>query len=378
MEKPVVRFLDIQPYGDNVLLRDPYGISEPIVVNRATLLLMSLFDGSRDVNQVVEDFRKQFGVSVSAGQVLQLIKELDDSLLLYNDNFKRRLEEERERIIASGIKEAYHVGGAYPSVERELRKFLDSNIPNRNHEGIKPLGLLVPHMDMRVAVDVYGKTYAKVPTSWEPELVLILGVSHYVHETPFSVCPLDFKTPFGIARVDKEAFKKVQDSFDYDLTQDIFSYRMEHSIEFQVVFVQHLFPKAKILPAIVSHGDESLLSEVSYKLLRALEPYIDNLLVISSVDMSHVGKKFGDPANYDPSDRDREYIELLKSMKGEEAFKLLESDGNRTRIDGQFTNYVFLKLLRELGAKEGDDVDYRVWYEEATDSSVSFAGMVFK
>ncbi len=378
MEKPVVRFLDIQPYGDNVLLRDPYGISEPIVVNRATLLLMSLFDGSRDVNQVVEDFRKQFGISVSAGQVLQLIKELDDSLLLYNDNFKRRLEEERERIIASGIKEAYHVGGAYPSVERELRKFLDSNIPNRNHEGIKPLGLLVPHMDMRVAVDVYGKTYAKVPTSWEPELVLILGVSHYVHETPFSVCPLDFKTPFGIARVDKEAFKKVQDSFDYDLTQDIFSYRMEHSIEFQVVFVQHLFPKAKILPAIVSHGDESLLSEVSYKLLRALEPYIDNLLVISSVDMSHVGKKFGDPANYDPSDRDREYIELLKSMKGEEAFKLLESDGNRTRIDGQFTNYVFLKLLRELGAKEGDDVDYRVWYEEATDSSVSFAGMVFK
>ena len=378
MEKPVVRFLDIQPYGDNVLLRDPYGISEPIVVNRATLLLMSLFDGSRDVNQVVEDFRKQFGVSVSAGQVLQLIKELDDSLLLYNDNFKRRLEEERERIIASGIKEAYHVGGAYPSVERELRKFLDSNIPNRNHEGIKPLGLLVPHMDMRVAVDVYGKTYAKVPTSWEPELVLILGVSHYVHETPFSVCPLDFKTPFGIARVDKEAFKKVQDSFDYDLTQDIFSYRMEHSIEFQVVFVQHLFPKAKILPAIVSHGDESLLSEVSYKLLRALEPYIDNLLVISSVDMSHVGKKFGDPANYDPSDRDREYMELLKGMKGEEAFRLLESDGNRTRIDGQFTNYVFLKLLRELGAKEGEDVDYRVWYEEATDSSVSFAGMVFK
>ncbi len=379
MEKPIVRFLDVQPYGENFLLRDPYGISEPIVINRATLLLMSLMDGSRTLGQVTEDFFRQTGIRVSKDELLSLLNQLDKALLLYNDNFKLRLQVERERILERGVKEPFHIGAAYPDGEDSLRKFLSDSIPSPSgNKDSTPLGLLVPHMDLRVAVEVYGKTYAHA-ISANPKLVVILGVSHYIHETPFSVCPLDFQTPLGTLQTDRELFKKLQEEFDYDLTKDILSYRMEHSIEFQVLFVKYLFPEAKALPAIVSHGDEVSLSEIAGKLSKALESYSKNeVLIISSVDMSHVGRKFGDPKNYDPSERDKEYMGLLRDMKNSEAFKLLQSDGNRTRIDGQFTNYVFLEVLHNLGAFAGQEVDYRVWYEEITDSSVSFAGMLFK
>ncbi len=377
MERPIVRFLDIQPYGENFILRDPYGVSQPIVINRATLLLMSLFDGKRDVNQVAQEFRRQTGIEVSLEELNSLLKELDSAHLLYNQSFKLKLEEEKRKILERGVKEAFHAGGAYPAEGEELKSFLAESFPKEEGEGERPVGILVPHMDLRVAANVYGKTYLRTK-GLNPQLVLILGVSHYVHETPFSACPLDFDTPLGTCEVDREAFKKLQAEFDYDLTQDIFSYRMEHSIEFQVLYVRYLFPQAKILPVIVSRGDESLLKVIAQKLLKALESYADSLLVVSSVDMSHVGRKFGDQSNYDPSDRDREYIGLLGEMKNGEAFRLLQSDGNRTRIDGQFTNFVFLEVLKGLGARKGEEIDYRVWYEQATDSSVSFAGMGFR
>ncbi|MDQ7083011.1 MAG: AmmeMemoRadiSam system protein B [Aquificota bacterium] len=177
-------------------------------------------------------------------------------------------------------------------------------------------------MDMRVAVDTYGAVYGRLDVN--PETVVILGVSHYLHETPFSACPLDLKTPLGVLKSDREVIERLRSMFSYDIFRDILSYTKEHSIEFQSVFVKRLFPEAKVVPLIVSYGEEDLLKDIAQKIAKAVEDR--DVLIISSVDMSHVGKKFGDPASYDPSPRDREYISLLKDMKNEEAFRLLKSD----------------------------------------------------
>ncbi|HID66092.1 MAG TPA: AmmeMemoRadiSam system protein B [Aquificaceae bacterium] len=170
--------------------------------------------------------------------------------------------------------------------------------------------------------------------------------------------------------------KSLEKMFEYDLFHDILAYKKEHSIEFQSIFLNYLFPEAKVIPAIVSYGDEKLLKEIAKKITRVIENS-SNPLIISSVDFSHVGKKFGDSVSYDPSFRDTEYIELLKELKNEEAFKLLLSDNNKTRIDGQYTNFVFLDILKNLGVKKGKLVDYEIYHEDFTDSKVSYAGLVF-
>ena len=371
MERPRVRFLDVQPYGDQFLLRDPYRLSPPLVVSPQLLLLMSLMDGSRNESEIKAEFFKRTGNILSTEDYREVLRLLDENLLLLNERFERALKELRENMLASKVLKPYHAGEAYPSDPEELKRFIDSSLEASDKDS--PVGILVPHMDMRVAIKTYGKVYGRV--GWKPDTVVVLGVSHYIHETPFSVCPLDIETPLGVLETDKEVVEKLRESFEHDIFQDILSYRMEHSIEFQAVFVKRLFPKAKVVPALVSYGNEDSLKEIAQRISHAIKGR--DALIISSVDMSHVGKKFGDPFSYDPSFRDKEYIKLLEKLESSSAFKLLESDNNKTRIDGQFTNYVFTEVLKELGVKEGKEIDYDVYNEEPTDSKVSYAGMTF-
>ncbi len=371
MERPRVRYLEVQPYGDKFLITDPFGVSQPLLITPELLLIMSLLDGSRDPSEVKAEFFKRTGTLLTQEDYEKVVKMLDENYLLLNSRFRSKLESIKKSMLKEGVKKPFHAGEAYPDDPKKLREFLNSSLERTRKEN--PIGILVPHMDMRVALSTYGKVYSRVGEN--PETVLILGVSHYFHQTPFSVCPLDLETPLGTLSVDREAIEKLNSMFDYDLFEDILSYQKEHSIEFQAVFVKHLFPEAKVIPAIVSFGNENSLKEIADKLAKAVDR--KKLLVISSVDMSHVGRKFGDSTSYDPSPRDKEYMKLLENLDSEGSFRLLQSDNNRTRIDGQFTNFVFVELLKRLGSSKGKIIDYQIYHEDLTDSKVSYAGMTF-
>ncbi len=371
MERPRVRYLDVQPYGDKFLVTDPFGISKPILITPELFLIMSLMDGSRSENDIKAEFFKSTGLILSSEDYRNILKTLDEGMYLLNARFFNRLKKFKEDMLKKGVKEPFHAGEAYPDKPEELKKFLERSLEVEKKE--EAIGILVPHMDMRVAIDTYGKTYGRIIK--ETETVIVLGVSHYIHETPMSVCPLDFETPLGRLETDKEVVNKLKKMFDYDIFHDILSYQKEHSIEFQTVFIKYMFPKAKIVPVIVSYGDEQVLKDVADKMTEAIDG--KDILIVSSVDMSHVGRKFGDPYSYDPSERDKEYICLLEKLDSLSAFRLLQSDNNRTRIDGQFTNFVFAEILKNLGAKKGKRIDYQIYHEEPTDSKVSYAGMIF-
>jgi len=371
MDRPAVRYLDVQPYGDKFLLNDPLGVSKPLLVTPELLMVMSLMDGSRDEKDIKAEFFKRTGMLLSSEDLREVVKFLDEKHLLLNERFFKKLEELKSSMLRKGVKEPFHAGEAYPKEKEELGRFLEESLDRSEKE--EPLGILVPHMDMRVAISTYGKVYGRV--NRKPDVVLILGVSHYHHEMPLSVCPLDFETPLGILEVDRKIVEELQKRFDFDLFHDILSYEKEHSVEFQTVFVKCLFPKAKIVPMIISYGDESSLKEMADRISEVIEG--KDILIISSVDMSHVGRKFGDRFSYDPSFRDKEYIKHLERLDSLSACQLLKSDNNRTRIDGQFTNFVFTEILKNLGAKIGKEIDYQIYNEDITDSKVSYAGMTF-
>jgi len=373
--RPKVRFLEVQPYGEGYLLSDPLGLSPSFLASAELLFLLSLMDGRRDEEEIRKEFFKGTGKLLPKEELKKLVKELEELGLLLSERFFERLREEKEKLLSAGVREPSHAGSAYPEDPEELRAFLDALLSHGEESEEKPTGLLVPHIDLKVAGRLYGKLY-KLVEGGDYDLAVVLGVSHYHHETPFSVLPLHLKTPLGLLETDGEKVEELKKLFDYDLYHDLLSYRLEHSVEFPAVFLKHLLPEVKVLPAIVAYGDPSSLREVALKLTRVIEK-AKRPLVISSVDFSHVGRKFGDPAPYDPSPVDRAYLELLLQTKSEEAFKLLEKSGNKTRIDGLYTNFVFLEVLKNLGVREGREVGYEVYEERATASLVSYAGAVF-
>ncbi len=373
MERPKVRFLNVQPFGDRFLITDPLGISESMVVSKELLIIMSLMDGTRTKEEIKLEFLRITGQILTEEDLSRVIDTLDRGLYLLSDRFRERLDAVRRKLLSSGVRKPAHAGVAYPDDPDVLKKFLEESLTCKGD--LKPKGILVPHMDLRVARKTYGAVYSRIDGSWVRKVV-ILGVSHYFHEKPMSVCPLDFETPLGSVKVDREVVRRLKEKFDYDLEYDILSHLKEHSIEFQTLYVKLLFPEAEIVPIIVSYGEPEELKVMSKNILDAVGSK-EGILVISSVDMSHVGKKFGDRVSYDPSWRDKEYIKLLCQMKNEEAFELLRKDENSTRIDGQFTNFVFVEMMKLLGSRGGELIDYAVYQERETDSRVSYAGIVF-
>ncbi|MDW8293825.1 MAG: AmmeMemoRadiSam system protein B [Aquificaceae bacterium] len=369
--KPKLRPLDLQPLGDRFWIRDPFELSEGLVVSYPALLLLSLMDGSRDLLEVKGEFFKRTGYLLGDVELLEFIKKLDSALLLDNENFHLALREEREKLLQKGLRPMSHVGEVYPAEEEECRSFLRGEVQEKR----EMLGLMVPHMDLRVARETYWKGYGRLRDG--KKLVIVLGVSHYWHEMPFSLLPLDMETPFGVLKVRKDLVEKLQSLYSFDLTHDLLSYRREHSIEFASLYAKMLFPEAQALALIISYWDKNLLMGLAENLLRLVEGELEDTLVISSVDLSHVGRKFGDKGSYDPSPTDRTYLELLQNLQVEEAFDFLEREKNPTRIDGIYTNLVFSHMLRTAGIEKGEMFDYSSFYEEATDSLVSYASLGF-
>ncbi|MFN7064864.1 MAG: hypothetical protein ACK4OF_01755 [Aquificaceae bacterium] len=79
---------------------------------------------------------------------------------------------------------------------------------------------------------------------------------------------------------------------------------------FASLYTKMLFPEAQALGLIVSYGDVPFLKELAENLLRVLGKELRHTLILSSMDLSHVGKKFGNAVSYDPHLRGREYIKI--------------------------------------------------------------------
>ncbi|ADC89871.1 protein of unknown function DUF52 [Thermocrinis albus DSM 14484] len=370
--KPQVAPFTVQPLGDKFYVKNAYGLGEGLLVNGSVLLLMHLMDGSRDLLDIKADFLRRTGKLLSEEELRDVLWALDRALLLQNGRLQQILQQIETEIRDRGYLEPSHAGVVYPEDADSCRNFLVG-------ADIKPkeraLGVMVPHMDLRVAKETYWQAYGRLEGSYH--LVIIMGVSHYFHRHPISFLPVGIKTPFGILEVEDSLLKRIVQRFGDWVFEDTVAYVEEHSIEFQALYVKMLWPKAKVIPMIVAHASTEFMEEVADFMEVILRPYKDDLVVISSVDMSHVGRKFGDPSSYDPSLTDMKYLELMRKLYYPEAYRFLWETDNITRIDGQYTNYLFGALLKRLGSAEGRLLDYRKYVEELTDSVVSYASLVF-
>ena len=69
---------------------------------------------------------------------------------------------------------------------------------------------------------------------------MILGVAHQYCQRRFALTRKDFETPLGLVPTDREYVDQIAALAGRDLFEDELSHRTEHSIEFQVVFLQYV------------------------------------------------------------------------------------------------------------------------------------------
>jgi hypothetical protein len=208
----------------------------------------------------------------------------------------------------------------------------------------------------------------------------------------FAVSDKDFETPLGVAECDRASVGKLRAAGGAVMAKNDFAHRAEHSIEFQVLFLQHILPKGsfKIVP-ILCGNLQMTLSEYSRRAYREkagafLEVLKDILkhqgeetLLVAGVDLSHIGPKFGHemPAQYlkgQSEDHDRALLKALTALDADSFWE----DSGKVKDRYNVCGFAALACLLEvLPPCKGHLLGYEMWHEEATRSAVSYASVAF-
>ena len=171
-----------------------------------------------------------------------------------------------------------------------------------------------------------------------------------------------------------------------------YCHAVEHSIEFQVIFLQHLFgPSIRVVPLLcgafmsVYRGGFPEETAGVDRIFGALGELAaregDRLLWVLGVDMAHMGRRYGDDlharAGRDEMEaverRDRDRIGRMSAGDARGFWELVRENHDDLKWCGSAPIYTFLKVVPQA---RGTLRQYQQWNIDEH-SVVSFAGMSF-
>ena len=407
MDKPKIRPVEAFPVEQDgqtyICLRDPGGIAPtPIVIGMGAYFLVTLFDGTYSKSDLLAAFTKRFGDVLPAEHLDGLIGALDQGFFLDSPAYAARMDQVRDEFIRNPQRPAALAGLCYEQEPVRLRREIESffraaggpgQIPQPHGEGAALSGLIAPHIDPRRGGPAYAHAYGELLTRERPDLVIILGTSHYgTGPQLFSATRKDYATPLGVLATDRDFVERVAARYpDGDLFADELLHRNEHSIEFQALFLAWALGCAgyQIAPILVSSFHQMVARGATPRSDPRVGGFIDALrteiagerrrvLIVAGVDFAHVGKKFGDSFSADAriaewvKTEDLALIETIKRGDPDAFFAHIANERDERKICGLAPIYTQLELLRDHRARL---LMHDIAMEPQTESAVSFASL---
>jgi AmmeMemoRadiSam system protein B len=390
--------------GNNMIfVQDSQRLSQGVFIPRQVFArFVSFFDGGHSIRDIQYEAMRQYGELVYTEQIETVIQELDKALLLESPRLCETLDRLKEEFRKGDLRPAFFSGKSYPEGTDQLRGqletyFSEPGVPGSTDGEEKTAelrGILAPHIDFQRGGPCYARAYTLLREAPRADVYIILGIAHAPSETRFTVTAKDFETPFGIAQTDKEFVSALSKHCSWDIFQDEFLHRSEHSVEFQVVFLQYvlgLSKHARIVPILCGSFDHYLAQQRPPEDDPMVSEFLDGLkstvgqskrrvCFIAGVDLSHIGPQFGDPEPADNVFRseirqeDLEVLDKVATLDTGGFFQLLKRNGNKHRICGFPAIYVFLKTI---DASHGEILTYDQGPTPDGQSVVSFAAMAF-
>ena len=386
------------PFPDKpgLVIRDPFQFSDvTLIVPRPLVSCLTFFDGEKSSLDLRAHLVRVSGNVDSGGLEAHLTEALSNAGFLDDEPFARRKAEAEKAFADAPLRQPAHAGSGYPDEPAELSKtFAEymTGVSAAPHNGTV-LGIAAPHVSPFGGVDAYRAAYSALSPSDAARTVVILGTSHYGHPARIGLTRKPFVTPLGETTPALDLIDELERNAAQSVLMEDYCHAIEHSIEFQVVFLQHLLgPNIRVLPILCGSYYRSIedggLPEddpAVERLIGALGELSaregKRLLWVLGVDMAHMGKRYGDPLSAvagqgemgEVERRDRARIHSLASGDARGYWELIQENQDDLKWCGSAPIYTFLKAVPEA---RGQLLHYQQWNIDE-ESVVSFAGLRF-
>jgi AmmeMemoRadiSam system protein B len=338
--RPVRGFPYVHEEETYLGLADAQQISDQIMYTTpAAQAILPHLTGEKDIDTIVTEV----GKGLTREMLEQLIAQLDSAGLLEGPVFdellaKVRSDYESSDVLPPGASEMFARMVVNQSLDRtlsepvsdeELAEHAPAAVAKQFDSWIEavlkdaedpsfdqlPHAIIAPHIDYPRGWQSYAAVYGRLRVVDRPDRVIILGTNHFGRGTGVVGCDKGYETPLGTCNLDEAALKALKkelgDSCSDQLLEERYDHEREHSIECQLMWIQHAFgadengEHVKVLGLLVHdptvNGGESYDGNgLAYEpfvaaLKRTVESLPGRTLVIASADLSHVGPQHGDP-----------------------------------------------------------------------------------
>ena len=419
-----VRHVDVIPVDHDgsraFYVRDPLEFApQPIVLGAAGLLVLSCLDGRHSMGQVRRILRERLpGADIDPAEIHRLLRTLSRGCFLHDQVAAERIARVSEEFARAAVRPAWHAGRSYPDDPGELAAMFDrffvaagTVLPQATELAARAdarclAAVMCPHIDLRAGGAIYPPAFvalAEAARDPEPiELYVILGVAHHAGVEPgagFAIATdKDYATPFGQAPTCRGVIEDWSRRAGRDVTDRQGLHRTEHSVEFPLLFLKYTearaeLPSYEVVPVLLGSidphlrdGNDPLQAPEVAGELRALREAIaangKRALYLLSVDLAHIGPKFGDPEPVDDDGAtgcehaDRALLDYAQRFDSAGFTRTLHAGGNSRNVDAISGLYSLYPLL--AGAeRHGSLLAYGQNRQPDTGSLVSYASMAF-
>jgi len=404
--------LDIMPSPlreqPGLIIRDPFRFSEvTLLIPPLLARCLGCFDGEQDEGELRATLARLSGQVAVTEAARRLVSSLHEAGFLEDDRFQE-LRGAREREFAAlGERASAYAGSGYPSESAALTDTLRGYFNGVSKAGKAAkakttakagkglLGIAAPHVSPEGGSASYAAAYHALPKRADGDadrIFVVLGTSHYGEPDRFGMTRKPFATPFGIAPTETALVDELCKAARDGVTVEDYCHAVEHSIEFQVVFLQYLYgPRVRILPILCGafFTENGKLPEADDRVARFVDALGElaarrrrHLCFVLGVDFAHVGRRYGDGraarAYEGPlaavAKRDDARVERIAAGDAEGFWNLvMERGGDDLKWCGSSPIYTFLRAVPEA---RGRRLSYEQWNIDDA-SVVSFGALAF-
>lgn len=375
-ERPRLRPVEAIPLADGdeqkFAVRDPTGIAEAVLtMSPEALFILSLLDGEHTLAAVQEGFRARYSRQVDLSTLVHIVENLRSVHLLDGAEFEAHIASLEQRYQDAPVRPSVY--GRELGDRDQLSAYMSRMVPpgngNGNNEGLI-VGLIAPHLDYPRGGPCYSEAYGALRGRPCPTRCVILGTNHFGRSTSVVATAKSFETPLGVTTVDIPFLADIERRCGHNLRESEFDHQREHSIELQVICLQHLFgaESLKIVPFLCPDpcgptgtrpcdGRGVDLADFAQALAETTMQDVDDTLLIAGADLSHIGRQFGDTIELDEAylssiaQRDRGALSHLEVAQPQSFVRALAESGNDTRVCSAGCLFVVATVLQDARPK---------------------------